>query len=340
MKEKKITVVWVGVLLLAALFFAVLYWILRENVPRRGVRLAILVCTAGISGTAFFWVRFHHRQVALFADDICEMLDALMAGREPENYFPYEDSLSARVQGKLMQYCDMMKEEGLQNRRDKETIQELVSDISHQVKTPVANIKMFTGILKKHALSEEKREEFLSTLEGQINKLDFLMQSLIKMSRLETGTFVLHMKEAPLSETIARAMSGVWAAAERKHISLEVQCHEELTAFHDPKWTAEAVGNLLDNAVKYTPDGGTVQVTVEPWQFYTKLTVSDTGIGIDESHYHDVFQRFFREEEAADKEGVGLGLYLANGIINKQKGYISVKSQKGKGTAFSVYLLS
>ena len=241
--------------------------------------------------------------------------------------------MSARVQGKLMQYCDMMKEEGLQNRRDKETIQELVSDISHQVKTPVANIKMFTGILKKHALSEEKREEFLSTLEGQINKLDFLMQSLIKMSRLETGTFVLHMKEAPLSETIARAMSGVWAAAERKHISLEVQCHEELTAFHDPKWTAEAVGNLLDNAVKYTPDGGTVQVTVEPWQFYTKLTVSDTGIGIDESHYHDVFQRFFREEEAADKEGVGLGLYLANGIINKQKGYISVKSQKGKGTA-------
>lgn len=276
----------------------------------------------------------------MFADDICEMLDALMAGREPENYFLYEDSLSARVQGKLMQYCDMMKEEGLQNRRDKETIQELVSDISHQVKTPVANIKMFTGILKKHALSEEKREEFLSTLEGQINKLDFLMQSLIKMSRLETGTFVLHMKEAPLSETVARAMSGVWAAAERKHISLEVQCHEELTTLHDPKWTAEAVGNLLDNAVKYTPDGGTVQVTVEPWQFYTKLTVSDTGIGIDESHYHDVFQRFFREEEAADKEGVGLGLYLANGIINKQKGYISVKSQKGKGTAFSVYLLS
>ena len=225
MKEKKITAVRVGVLLLAALFFAVLHWILREKVPERQVRLAVLACTAGISGASFFWVRFHHRQVALFADDICEMLDALMAGREPENYFPYEDSLSARVQGKLMQYCDMMKEEGLQNRRDKETIQELVSDISHQVKTPVANIKMFTGILKKHALSEEKREEFLSTLEGQINKLDFLMQSLIKMSRLETGTFVLHMKEAPLSETIARAMSGVWAAAERKHISLEVQCH-------------------------------------------------------------------------------------------------------------------
>ena len=117
------------------------------------------------------------------------------------------------------------------------------------------------------------------------------MQSLIKMSRLETGTFVLHMKEAPLSETIARAMSGRYGAAARKktYFSLRYNAHEELTALHDPKWTAEAVGNLLDNAVKYTPDGGTVQVTVEPWQFYTKLTVSDTRIGIDESHYHDVF---------------------------------------------------
>ena len=95
MKEKKITAVRVGVLLLAALFFAVLHWILREKVPERQVRLAVLACTAGISGASFFWVRFHHRQVALFADDICEMLDALMAGREPENYFPYEDSLSA-----------------------------------------------------------------------------------------------------------------------------------------------------------------------------------------------------------------------------------------------------
>lgn len=83
-----------------------------------------------------------------------------MAGREPENYFPYEDSLSARVQGKLMQYCDMMKEEGLQNRRDKETIQELVSDISHQVKTPVANIKMFTGILKSTLCQRKNGRNF------------------------------------------------------------------------------------------------------------------------------------------------------------------------------------
>ena len=111
----------------------------------------------------------------------------------------------------------------------------------------------------------------------------------------------------------------------------------------DPKvraTAAEALGNILDNAVKYTPEGGSVSVSVRPWQFYTRIDITDTGIGIPEEHYHDVFQRFYRGEEAAAMEGVGLGLYLANGIITRQKGYISVASKAGKGTTFSVYLLS
>ena len=109
---------------------------------------------------------------------------------------------------------------------------------------------------------------------------------------------------------------------------------------HDPKWTAEAIGNILDNAVKYTPSGGKVAVTVRPLAVYTRVDITDTGIGIAEEHYNDVFQRFYRAQEVAGQEGVGLGLYLANGIITRQKGYISVKSKVGTGTTFSVYLLS
>ena len=177
-------------------------------------------------------------------------------------------------------------------------------------------------------------------MDGQIDKLDFLMQSLIKMSRLETGTFTLHVEEARLSDTIARSMSTVWAKAEAKGIDLSAECDPAITVQHDPKWTAEAIGNILDNAVKYTPSGGKVAVTVRPWQFYTRVDITDTGIGIAEEHYNDVFQRFYRAQEAAGQEGVGLGLYLANGIITRQKGYISVKSKVGTGTTFSVYLLS
>ena len=119
-----------------------------------------------------------------------------------------------------------------------------------------------------------------------------------------------------------------------------MECASSITAQHDPKWTAEALGNILDNGVKYTPEGGSICVSVRPWQFYTRIDISDTGIGIHEEHYHDVFQRFYRAQETAAEEGVGLGLYLANGIITRQKGYISVKSNYGKGTTFSVYLLS
>ena len=148
------------------------------------------------------------------------------------------------------------------------------------------------------------------------------------------------MEEAPLDKTIAQAISSVWAKADRKNIQLSVDCAPSVTVQHDPKWTAEALGNILDNGVKYTPEGGSISVSVRPWQFYTRIDISDTGIGIHEEHYHDVFQRFYRAQETAAEEGVGLGLYLANGIITRQKGYISVKSNYGEGTTFSVYLLS
>ena len=304
------------------------------------MRYGILGLCAAIFAVVGLWAWYQRRQVSLFADDLCETLDALLSGRQPENYQPYEDSLTAKVQGKLMQYFDIMSEGKRQSQQDKQVIQSLVSDISHQVKTPIANIKMFTNILQQHQLPPEKQAEFLRTMEGQIDKLDFLMQSLIKMSRLETGTFVLHPQEGRLADTIALAMSAVWAKAEAKEISLSADCDSSICVQHDPKWTAEALGNILDNAIKYTPPGGSVTVSVRPWQFYTRVDIADTGIGIAEEHYNDIFQRFYRDPQVASQEGVGLGLYLANGIITRQKGYISVKSKVGKGTTFSVYLLS
>ncbi len=305
----------------------------------------ILQALLPVSGILIFllssaWHFQQKQQQAAFANDICETADALMDGRSPENYRPFEDSQASKVQWKLLQYCDRMREEQRQSRQDKQIIQELVSDISHQVKTPVANLTMFTNILQQHELSEEKRAEFLNIMTAQVQKLDFLMQSLIKMSRLETGTFLLHMEENSLYNTIAQAVNGVWAKARQKNIQIEADCDSHICIRHDAKWTAEAFGNILDNAIKYTPEGGTIRISVRPWQFYTRIDISDTGIGIAPEHYHDIFKRFYRAQEAATAEGVGLGLYLARGIITRQKGYISVKSEPRKGSVFSVFLLN
>lgn len=326
--------------LMAAGLAAALVGILWEYVPRASIRYGILTVCAGIFLLAGLWVALLKHQVGQFAEDICETLDAAIAGRQPEYLRPYEDSLTAKIQGKLMQFYDLMREERLQSQKDKQTLQSLVSDISHQVKTPIANVKLCTGILQRQDIPDEKRELFLHSMEAQIDKLDFLMQSLIKMSRLETGTFVLNPVEARLLDTIAQAMNTVWNRAEQKKIEFSIECGAEIMVQHDPKWTAEAIGNILDNAVKYTQAGGKISITVRPWQFYTRIDISDTGIGIPKEHYNDIFQRFYRQEEVAAEEGIGLGLYLANGIITRQKGYISVKSVVGEGTTFSVYLLT
>lgn len=318
----------------------VLIGVLWDYVPPIGIRIILFVFGITILLLVFLWSWNQRWNQADFANDICETVDALMDGREPENYHPYEDSQASKVQGKLLQYYDRMQEGQRQSEQDKQTIQELVSDISHQVKTPIANIRMFTNILQQHQLSDEKRNEFLATMTAQINKLDFLMQSLIKMSRLETGTFILHMEAGSLYNTIAQAVSGVWAKADQKSIQIDVECDSPIVVKHDTKWTAEALGNILDNAVKYTPEGGKICVSVRPWQFYTRIDISDTGIGIAAEHYNDVFKRFYRAQEVAAKEGVGLGLYLARGIITRQKGYISVKSEIGQGTTFSIFLLN
>lgn len=339
MKKERILDIIKNVLLALSIVLGIL-GLLIDYIPQSILRYCLLVLCA-----VFFimvnirdWLK--KRQLSEFANDICETVDALMEEREPESFKPYEDTSVSKVQVKLLQYYDKMKDGQLQSEQNRQTIQELVSDISHQVKTPIANIRMFTNILQEHELSEDKRNEFLNTMYSQINKLDFLMQSLIKMSRLETGTFNLHMEEDSLYNTIAQAVSGIFTKAENKNIELDVQCDSKITVKHDSKWTVEALGNILDNAVKYTPENGNIYVSVRPWQFYTRIDIMDTGIGISAGHYNDVFKRFYRGEEVAAKEGVGLGLYLARGIINRQKGYITVKSEKGKGTTFSVFLLS
>ena len=326
-------------LLFGIAFCAGMIGLFFTYVPEELIRTFLFVFCGVVAIAAALWAVWQSRQLSDFSNDVCETVDTLMEGRELQNFSPYEETAFSKVQEKLLQYYEKMKEERQQSIQDKQTIQELVSDISHQVKTPTANIQMITGILREHELPREKQSEFLNLMAVQINKLDFLMQSLIKMSRLETGTFVLYPEEASLSNTIARAMSTVLAKAEKKHIQLSADCDSKLTVKHDPKWTAEAIGNILDNAVKYTPEGGTIRVSVRPWQFYTRIDISDTGIGIEEENYNAIFQRFYRAEEVAAEEGVGLGLYLARGIITRQNGYITVKS-KGEGSTFSVFLLS
>ena len=221
---------------------------------------------------------------------------------------------------------------------ERQELQTLVSDISHQVKTPVSNLKMVTDTLLTRPVTEAERIDFIQGVRSQTDKLDFLFQALVKTSRLETGVIRLEKKPGHIYDTVAQAMSGIVYAAEKKQIGVWVDCPENLTVAHDSKWTAEALFNLLDNAVKYTPAGGKITVTVEEWEMYVEIKVADTGKGISESNQAAIFRRFYREEEVHEQPGVGIGLYLAREIIAQQGGYIKVVSELGNGSAFSIML--
>lgn len=160
----------------------------------------------------------------------------------------------------------------------------------------------------------------------------------MKTSRLETGIIQLDKKEDRLFDTVAQAMSGIVYAAGKKKIAVKVDCPENLILSHDSKWTAEAIFNLLDNAVKYTTAGGSISVSVMQWEMYVEIKVSDTGKGISESNQAAIFRRFYREEEVHDEQGVGIGLYLAREIVTRQGGYIKVVSEPGHGSEFSMML--
>ena len=231
-----------------------------------------------------------------------------------------------------------MRENRHRVEEERQELQALVSDISHQVKTPVSNLKMVTDTLLTRPVTETERIDFIQGVRSQTDKLDFLFQALVKTSRLETGVIRLEKKPGRIYDTVAQAMSGIVYAADNKQIGVSVDCPENLTVAHDSKWTAEALFNLLDNAVKYTPAGGKITVTVEKWEMYAEIKVADTGKGISESNQAAIFRRFYREEEVHEQPGVGIGLYLARKIVTKQGGYIKVVSELGSGSAFSIML--
>lgn len=223
---------------------------------------------------------------------------------------------------------------------EKNQVMELISDLSHQLKTPLANIVMNMEILEQDTLSEKQRREFLERTGQQAKKMEWLMQTLLKASRLENGIIDFEAKNTGIRKTLARAVGSVYAQAEKKKIRLEAEEVRDFSLYHNPKWTAEAIGNILENAVKYSPEGSTVKITLSRLELYTRITVTDQGIGIPKQEQNRIFQRFYRGRQVDQEEGSGLGLYLAQLILQSEKGYVTVSAAPGGGSSFSVFLLN
>ena len=306
----------------------------EENRMEKLILLFSLVCLF-LSIIIVIKVR---KRLVEYTRQMSDCLDAMIAGRTDLVFQEEKDTLTGKLQSKLHRLYEILNRQSQENKIQRQQLETIVADISHQVKTPIANVRMYHSLLQKKNLDEEKKEQFLDAAQRQTDKLEFLMKSMIKMSRLETGIVEVQPKENPIRVLLEQAVCDIALKAEAKQIEIEMECDENLRAVFDKKWTLEAVFNILDNAVKYTGQGGKIQIQAQITDFFVRIGIRDNGKGIREERLTEIFKRFYREPEVADQEGVGIGLYLAREIVMKERGFIEVRSKTGKGTTFYVNL--
>ncbi|EOS70187.1 hypothetical protein C818_01879 [Lachnospiraceae bacterium MD308] len=277
-------------------------------------------------------------------DRLDRMLDEAIAGTFKES--DYDESKLSKVESKWKHFLSASALSRENVEKEKDRVKELVSDISHQTKTPMANIRLYTELLKERLeaaqpYAEKDRQEnlrLLAEIDRQAEKLGFLIQSLTKMSRLESNIVEVRPKQLYVSELIDTVVQDILPKAGKKNLEVVNTYTGSGMAYYDMKWTKEALGNIVDNAVKYSPCGSRVLLSVTEYKLYTAISVKDFGAGIREEDTAKIFRRFYRTEDVHDEDGVGIGLYLAREIVRRENGYIKVKSKPGQGAEFMMYL--
>lgn len=291
-----------------------------------GVLFAVALCAIVLG---------YHMREKWMIKRLWKMLDQAAEGTF-DNQVLDETMLSA-LENRMKHFvedCDA----GKQNMADqKQKIQTLISDISHQTVTPISNILLYAQLLAEKEELVPYQEE-VAAISEQAEKLDFLISSMVKASRMETGIITVHPKESSLQDVFDEVEMQLRERAFEKQIELTFETTKE-KAFFDKKWLIEAVCNVVDNAVKYTKCGGRVTVRATAYTVFLRIDVEDDGIGIAEEEHSKIFQRFYRSPQVSEEKGVGIGLYLTREIVSMQGGYMKVMSEPGQGSTFSVFLL-
>lgn len=283
--------------------------------------------------TAVVLILWNLRRTRKTMETIEQMLDVAMDGTFTEKDF--DESRLSSLETKFAHYLSASEISAKNVAAEKDKIKTLIADISHQTKTPISNLLLYSELLQEEELSESAKNS-AEAIHIQSEKLRFLIASLVKLSRLENGIITLSPEQKMLQPMLESIAEQFRPKAAEKGILLQLQ-DTKASALFDEKWTAEAIGNIVDNAIKYT-NQGSVTISVVDYEMFTRIDIADTGIGIPESEQAKIFTRFYRSETAKEQEGVGIGLYLAREILSGQGGYIKVASGSGKGATFSVFL--
>lgn len=268
---------------------------------------------------------------------LSDMLTTIIDMKDNEIFPTIKDDLFSKLQHQTIKLTRILKNQKKQIEDERNEIKTLISDIAHQLKTPLTNLKMYGEFLQDETLSDDERKEFTEIILLSLNRLNFLIESMIKMSRLESGVIQLKPRRSNLNDTILIAINEIKKKANAKGTKIYLKEIDKVEITHDKNWISEAFFNILENAVKYTDENGIIEISIISYEIFVRVDIKDNGMGIKEEEIPKIFLRFYRGENVGDLEGIGIGLYLTREIISKNGGYIKVNSNND-GTTFSIFL--
>lgn len=308
----------------------------------REAMMIILLAVIGFLAAGLIFLLYKYKKMERLADktmtQVNDTLEQLILGREVRYFSENEDTLPGKFQTQAGRLYDIYKAQEQKERQLRDQISSSISDLVHQINTPIANINMYSEFLKEDSLTAEEYRHFANNLERQARKLKWLGEGFARVSRLETGIISLKPESQPVLPVLLQAVDQVALKAEQHENDIQLKGKQNLNACLDRKWTEEVFFNLLDNAVKYSDPGSLILVEILEYEMYVRVNVCSLGARIEREEFARVFQRFYRGKNAEDQEGVGLGLYLAREIIRGQRGYIKGEYHPEKGNVFSVFL--
>ena len=292
------------------------------------------IVTAAAMTAAIAAIFIYRRNMRRIMERMNTMLDSAIDGNFSESTF--DESVLSAVEAKMARFLSLCTVSSKNLTAEKDKINGLISDISHQTKTPLANILLYSQLLGEHKLPEDCAV-CVKALSTQAEKLDFLIGALVKMSRLEAGIITVNPRRGSVQTLLDAVIAQIGTKSEAKEITVETEPTDG-TAYFDLRWTAEAVYNVIDNAVKYSPRHSSIKIKAMPYELFFRIDITDEGIGIAEEEQSKIFSRFYRSAAVSGQEGVGIGLFLAREILSSGGGYIKVSSKPGQGSTFSIFL--
>lgn len=299
-----------------------------------GYMIVTVFLAAGFMTACIFIKRYYQNRMAAEYQGLLMKLDRAISGEIQDT--TYDESMDAAITERLNRVVQIAWMNQDRAERERDTVKSLISDVSHQVRTPLTNIMLYAGLLQEQDLEREAMA-LAGKIQKQCTKLDFFMKELVRSSYAEQEMISIHPEKTGVEEMINTACQMVEVAALKKRIHI-VKEAAEVSCYADKKWTTEAIGNVLDNAVKYSPEDSQIKVRVIPCESFICIRIEDQGIGIREEEQGLVFERFYRSGDVSGEPGFGIGLYLVREVLAKQGGYARIKSEIGKGTAVQLYL--